>query len=87
MGLIVPKLKQTSVSRNRLKRRLRELARVHVSPARLPVDVVIRVRSETYVATFDELHAEIRTVVAQLTRWAGSVVAPTPAPPPDAPPP
>ena len=75
MGLIVPKLKQTAVARNRLKRRLRELARLHLLPARLPVDVVVRVRAEAYAAGYDELHADVQAALAQLTRWARVLTA------------
>ncbi|MGH7719918.1 MAG: ribonuclease P protein component [Steroidobacteraceae bacterium] len=59
VGLIVPKYSQSSVSRNRLKRRLRELARVHVLPVLPPVDVVIRSRREAYETSFDVLAAEV----------------------------
>ena len=83
MGLIVPKLKQSAVSRNRLKRRLRELSRLHLIPARLPVDLVIRVRGEAYDATFDDLRADVGSALAQLTRWAGAAGAPSAAAPGD----
>jgi ribonuclease P protein component len=62
------------VARNRLKRRLRELSRVHLLPADLPADVVVRIRPEAYGATFDELAADLARAFAQLTRW--SVAAP-----------
>ena len=86
VGLIVPKLGQTAVSRNRLKRRLRELSRIHLLPAELRVDLVIRVRSDAYAATYDELRADVGSALAQLTRWAARVPvqAPVPRPAPPA---
>jgi ribonuclease P protein component len=59
VGFIVPKHKQTSVERNRLKRRLREIARQRVLPALPPLDLVVRARPEAYGASFDALAAEL----------------------------
>lgn len=63
VGLVVPRHKQTAVLRNRLKRRLRELARVELLP-RLetmgaPRDVLVRARREAYGASFAELRQEL----------------------------
>jgi ribonuclease P protein component len=58
------------VARNRLKRRLRELSRVHLLPADLAADVVLRIRPEAYGATFEELAADVARAFAQLTRWS-----------------
>jgi ribonuclease P protein component len=69
VGLIVPKYKQSSVARNRLKRRLRELARLRLLPTRLAADVVIRVRPEAYRASFDELTNDVMRLLVQLLRW------------------
>jgi ribonuclease P protein component len=69
VGLIVPKYKQSGVARNRLKRRLRELARIRLLPTGLSVDVVIRVRPEAYLATFEALTNDVTRVLAQLVRW------------------
>jgi ribonuclease P protein component len=80
----VPRFKQTAVARNRLKRRLRELSRVHLLPGDLSADVVLRVRPEAYGATFDELAQDIARALAQLTRW--SAAAPEGVPPAAAPP-
>jgi ribonuclease P protein component len=63
VGLIVPKHGQTSVNRNRLKRRLRELARCSMLPVLPPVDVVVRSRPEAYGASFDGLAAEVHAGV------------------------
>lgn len=61
------------MARNRLKRRLRELSRVHLLPADLSADVIVRIRPEAYGATFDELAADIAGAFAQLTRWSAAV--------------
>lgn len=66
VGLIVPRYKHSAVARNQLKRRLKELIRVHMLPAPIPVDVVIRTREDGYRASFDHLVADITYVVVQL---------------------
>jgi ribonuclease P protein component len=71
----VPRFKQTAVARNRLKRRLRELSRVHLLPADLSADVVLRIRPEAYGATFDELAQDVARAFAQLTRWSVAALA------------
>ena len=90
IGFVVPRFKQSAVARNRLKRRLRELSRVHLLPADLSADVVLRIRPEAYGATFDELAADIARAFAHLTRWsattppvddASSTTSPEPSPP------
>jgi ribonuclease P protein component len=59
VGFIVPKYGRTSVERNRLKRRLRELVRREML-GRIPsLDVTIRARREAYDVPFDGLSAEI----------------------------
>jgi RNase P protein component len=68
------------VARNRLKRRLRELSRVHLLPADFSADVVLRIRPEAYGATFDELAADIARAFAQLTRWSATGPMTTDAP-------
>ena len=60
VGFIVPKYGQTSVARNRLKRRLREIVRRHLLPTLPAVDIVVRPRREAYEARFDALAAEVR---------------------------
>jgi ribonuclease P protein component len=68
IGLVVPKYKQTGVSRNRLKRRLREVARTRLLPVLPSADVVVRVRPEAYRATFEELRDELVRAVARVER-------------------
>lgn len=73
VGVIVPKYKRTIVERNRLRRRLRELARTRLLPtlARTAVErgvraVLIRALPVAYSASFDGLAREIDAVVARV---------------------
>ena len=74
--MIVPRFKHTAVARNRLKRRLRELARRTLLPGAPAVDLVIRTRREAYGARFEQLStevAQVRRAVEQtwgVGRWA-----------------
>ncbi len=76
VGLVVPRYRQTAVARNRVKRRLRELARLRLLPAlavregagRPPTDVVIRAAPAAYGASFDQLGADLERVIRQLER-------------------
>ena len=79
VGLVVPLHKNSAVARNRLKRRLRELARTRLLPSDLPADIVIRVRPEAYDATFEALTTDIAQALAQLALWCSSS-APAPLP-------
>lgn len=80
VGLIVPRYKHSAVARNRLKRRLRELARVHLLPSGVRADVVIRVRPDAYAATFEMLGADVQRALTQLMRWRATIPATFPAP-------
>ena len=66
LALVVPKFGFTAVRRNKLKRRLRELARQRILPRPLSRDVLVRARREAYEATFDRLRDEIDQVAEQL---------------------
>lgn len=59
MGFIVPRYKHSAVDRNRLKRRLREIARTRLLPGLPPVDFVIRALPHAYAATFDALGSQL----------------------------
>jgi len=72
IGLIVPLFKHTAVARNLVKRRLRELGRIHLLPAGISVDVVLRIRPEAYDASFVVLRTEILAVLGQLYLWSHS---------------
>ena len=66
VAIVVPKFSFTIVRRNKLKRRLRELTRLHVLPRQCSCDLVIRARREAYDATFDGLLDEIQGLATQL---------------------
>lgn len=62
----MPKQKHSSVERNRLKRRLRELARTRLLPVLPAVDLVIRTMPAAYEASFAALEREIGKVGERL---------------------
>jgi ribonuclease P protein component len=69
LGIIVPRFRHSAVERNRLKRRLRELARRewHVALASgAPRDVVLRAGPTAYAADFDQLAVEMQRLGARL---------------------
>lgn len=68
VGFVVPKYKHSSVDRNRLKRRLRELVRLEWLPMLPPVDVVMRVTPPAYVRDFDALRTELRLAGYRLAK-------------------
>ena len=83
VGVIVPKYKHSSVERNLVKRRLRELARLRLLPALArvaPADAVVRAAPAAYGAPFAALAADVERVVRQLPRVLPGPPAP-PAPP------
>jgi ribonuclease P protein component len=68
LAIVVPKYRFTAVRRNKLKRRLRELARVHVLSLPCSCDVLLRARADAYDAGYDNLRDAIGGVAAQLTQ-------------------
>lgn len=80
VGLVVPRYRHSAVARNQLKRRLRELTRLRLLPVGLSLDIVVRVRPETYNLTFDQLQAEVDRVLTQLARWSPPATSADPAP-------
>lgn len=64
----MPRYKHSAVERNRLKRRLREIVRLHVLRAIPPVDVVVRARPAAYEVPFDTLRDELLSVREKLER-------------------
>jgi ribonuclease P protein component len=69
IGIIVPRYGRSAVDRNRLKRRAREIVRLHVLPAiaTRSVDVVLRFQPSAYGADFAALREDIVGGVAQLS--------------------
>ena len=72
VGVIVARHGHTATARNRLKRRLRELTRLHLLGEKIVVDVVLRTRADAYMASFAELRAEIEAVASHLEHWRTS---------------
>lgn len=66
LAVIVGKHRHTIVERNRLRRRLRELARIRLIPFHSKVDVVIRSLPTAYDASFSVLTDEIDEIGRQL---------------------
>lgn len=65
---MVPRYRQTAVDRNRLKRRLREIVRLHLLRVLPPLDVVIRTKPGAYDAAYQTLEDELvglRTLLAE----------------------
>lgn len=63
----MPKYGRTSVARNQLKRRLREIVRREMLKALPPMDITIRARREAYDASFPELKAELQRAYGRLS--------------------
>ena len=72
LAVIVGKHRHTIVERNRLRRRLRELARVRLIPFHSELDVVIRSLPTAYDASFSALTSEIDEIGRQLGEQAES---------------
>ncbi|MCU0646883.1 MAG: ribonuclease P protein component [Gemmatimonadaceae bacterium] len=71
VGIVVPKYGRSSVERNRLKRRLRELVRRTWLPqwrASAPLDVLVRVLPVAYARAFDALGVELQQLGARVDR-------------------
>lgn len=75
IGIIVPRFKHSAVERNRLKRRLRELARRDWMGALhtvAPHDLVVRAAPAAYSADFDRLATDMQRLREKLVREVGS---------------
>ena len=75
VGFVVPKYKHSGVERNRVKRRLRELVRLHMlgllearAAAHPPVDLVVRIFPSAYGRDYAALHSALEQAVQQLLR-------------------
>lgn len=68
-GIVVPRYKHSAVDRNRLKRRLRELVRIHVLPLGFPLDLVIWAQRAGYEASFEQLQTEVESLVPRIGRF------------------
>jgi ribonuclease P protein component len=70
IGVVVPKHGRNIVDRNRLKRRLRELARVRLLPVIGSVDLLLRAEPEAYTVSFDELVRQVNAMADWISRTA-----------------
>ena len=69
VGIVVPKYRQTIVSRNLVKRRLRELARIRLLPNLGRVDLLLRAKPPAYGSTFEQLALDVDAIA----RWIPTV--------------
>ena len=67
LGLVVPRHGATAVSRNKLRRRLRECSRRRILPQLADVDVVIRARPAAYRARSGDLTKELEQWLASFS--------------------
>ena len=69
-GMVVPKHRRSSVERNLLKRRLKEVGRLRLLPrlwsCGAPLDVLLRARPEAYRATYAELEEQVDRILEEL---------------------
>lgn len=66
MGFVVPKYGHTAVSRNRVKRQLREIVRTSILSSLLSVDVVIKAYPKVYTAAFSTLAEELLQILGKI---------------------
>lgn len=76
VGFIVPRYRHSAVARNRVKRRLRELARLELlgvleaqtAQGGVPLDVVVRALPGAYDRDYAALRTEVQQVIRRLPR-------------------
>ena len=71
VGVVVPKYRRDIVDRNRVRRRLRELARTRMLPRIGRIDVLLRAKPEAYGASFEQLSVEVDAIA----QWAAAIVS------------
>ena len=71
VGVVVPKYRRDIVDRNRVRRRLRELARTRMLPTIGRIDVLLRAKPEAYGASFEQLSVEVDAIA----QWAAAIVS------------
>jgi ribonuclease P protein component len=71
IGVVVPKYKRNIVERNRVKRRLRELARIRLLPLLGNVDLLIRAKPSAYDSGLPELASEIDQIAGMVNAVVG----------------
>ncbi len=73
VGLTVGKVLGGAVARNRIKRRMREAIRTHLSPLTANVDVVINPKKSAAVLETEKLQAEIERAFAAVQQGKGVI--------------
>lgn len=73
VGIVVPKYRYNIVSRNRVRRRLRELARIRLLPALGNVDLLLRAKPPAYGTTFAQLASDVDAI----SRWVPTIMTRT----------
>lgn len=66
VGFVVPKYGRSAVSRNRIKRQLREIIRTSILAVLPPVDVVIKAYPSVYTAAFSTLADELLEILSKV---------------------
>jgi ribonuclease P protein component len=74
VGIIVPKFTHTAVSRNRVKRRLRELVRHSVLQSGIQGLMVIRARTDAYEASFAALREDVDALLKECGKSRSAVL-------------
>ena len=65
-GVVVPRFQRTAVARNRVRRRLREIARRGPLASLPSVDLVLRARNTAFDAAFAALQADVTEALARV---------------------
>ena len=71
VGVVVPKYKKNVVERNRVKRRLRELARIRLLPVLGNMDLLIRAKPSAYDSGYPELASEVDQIAGMVSSLVG----------------
>ena len=72
VGVIVPKYGRNIVDRNRVKRRLRELARTRLLPLVGNLDIIVRAKPGAYGTSFRQLADQVEEIAAQVRGFVRS---------------
>jgi ribonuclease P protein component len=68
IGVVVPKYRHDIVDRNRIRRQLRELARLRLLPALTDTDLLLRAKPAAYQSNFEQLGKEIEAIASWAVR-------------------
>ena len=68
VGIVVPLHGHSSVDRNKVKRRLRELVRHHLIDLQSGVDIILKASEDSYVKSFGDLRSDVESMRLLLER-------------------